>query len=47
MNPQKDDPNYTITQQKVYNYNNYTTLLIILFIIFVHIYIIMVMKKIN
>jgi hypothetical protein len=47
MKPQKENPNYIITQQKVYNYVNYNILLIILFIIFVFIYIIMIMKKIN
>lgn len=45
MDSQKN--NYEITQQNIYNYKNYTYVMIFLFIIFLCIYMIMIFKKIN
>lgn len=41
------DFNYTVTRQKIYSYNDYTKILIILFIVLFAIYLMVVYNKFN
>ena len=44
---QEENINYDIEYQNVYNYNNYNKVLVLLFIIYLCIYFIIVIKKYN
>jgi hypothetical protein len=39
--------NYIVTYEKIYNYNDYTTILVVLFIILFTIYFFTVIQKVN
>lgn len=44
---QEENINYDIEYQNVYNYNNYNKVLVLLFIIYLCIYFIIIIKKYN